>query len=150
MMEGKIRSFLLATDDESSNGNAITLTQKDVRALQLAKGAIYAGILMLQKVLGVSNEELAQVQLCGGFGNYVNLESARRIRLLPDLPEDKITYVGNAGLIGAEMVLLSEDERQGTAEIVKRIEHIALATHLDFQHIFVDAYRFTATGESPA
>ena len=55
MMEGKIRSFLLATDDESSNGNAITLTQKDVRALQLAKGAIYAGILMLQKVLGVSN-----------------------------------------------------------------------------------------------
>ncbi|MBL4891062.1 MAG: DUF4445 domain-containing protein [Rhizobiaceae bacterium] len=65
-----------------------------------------------------------------------------RIRLLPDLPRDRISYIGNAALIGAEMTLLSEHERNEAETIAERIEHVALATHSDFQYIFVDASRF--------
>ncbi len=138
----KIRSFILAYGNEAGHGTDIVLTQMDVRALQLAKGAIYAGIAMLQKVMNVPDDDLAEVLLCGGFGNYINLESAKRIRLLPDLPEERISYIGNAALVGAELALLSEEGRREADRIVARIEHVALATHLDFQLIFVDACRF--------
>lgn len=147
--DGKVRTFQLADENETGQGSPITLTQLDVRALQLAKGAIYAGIVMLQKVMDVSDDDLAEVLLCGGFGNYVNLESAKRIRLLPDLPGEKISYIGNAALVGAELALLFEDERRSADAIVARIEHVALATHLDFQHIFVDACRFVGA-KSPS
>ena len=80
--------------------------------------------------------------LCGGFGNYINIENAKRIRLLPDLPTEKITYVGNAALIGGQMALLSETERHRAAELARRVEHVALATHPQFQEIFVDAISF--------
>lgn len=140
--EGKIRSFILATKEQSGHGEDIALTQLDVRALQLAKGAIFAGLRMLQKVMDVADDKLEEVFLCGGFGNFVDLESAIRIRLLPDLPRDRISYIGNAALIGAEMTLLSEDERNEADAIAERIEHVALATHSDFQYIFVDACRF--------
>lgn len=139
----KIRSFILAREDQTGHGDIIELTQMDIRALQFAKGAIYAGIAMLQKVMDLSDEDVAEVLLCGGFGNYINLESAKRIRLLPNLPPEKITYIGNAALVGAEMALLFEKERNQSEEIVEKIEHIALATHLDFQHIFVEACRFS-------
>lgn len=138
----KIRAFILARGDITGHGDDITLTQMDIRALQFAKGAIYAGIVMLQKVMDLKDEDLAEVLLCGGFGNYINLAAAKRIRMFPDLPEDKISYIGNAALVGAEMALLFETERQQAEEIVGRIEHVALATHLEFQTIFVDACRF--------
>lgn len=141
-MDGKIRSFILVHKEDSGHGEDISLTQLDVRALQLAKGAIFAGVRMLQKVMEVSDENLAEVQLCGGFGNFIDLDSSIRIRLLPNLPDGRINYIGNAALIGAEMTLLSEKERRQAEDIAGRIEHVALATHLDFQYIFVDACRF--------
>lgn len=141
-IDGKIRQFILANEQESGHGEAICLSQLDIRALQLAKGAIFAGLRMLQKVMDVPDEKLEEVFLCGGFGNFINLESAIRIRLLPDLDREKISYIGNAALIGAEMTLLSEEERNGAESIAERIEHVALATHLEFQHIFIDACRF--------
>jgi uncharacterized 2Fe-2S/4Fe-4S cluster protein (DUF4445 family) len=140
--DGKIRAFILADKTVSAHGEDISLTQLDIRALQLAKGAIFAGVRMLQKVMDVPDDKLEEVQLCGGFGNFINLDSAIRIRLLPDLPGARINYIGNAALIGAEMALLSETERQEAEKIAVSIEHVALATHLDFQYIFVDACRF--------
>lgn len=140
--DGKIRTFTLVDKSQSAHGDDISLSQLDVRALQLAKGAIYAGIRMLQKVMNVPDDQLAEVQLCGGFGNFIDLNSAIRIRLLPNLDRDRITYIGNAALIGAEMTLLSESERAEADIIANSIEHVALATHLDFQYIFVDACRF--------
>lgn len=142
LQEGKIRSFVLATKEQSGHGEDITLAQLDVRALQLAKGAIFAGLRMLQKVMDVADDKLEEVFLCGGFGNFVDLESAIRIRLLPDLPRDRISYIGNVALIGAEKTLLSEHERNEAETIAEQIEHVALATHSDFQYIFVDACRF--------
>jgi len=134
--------FTLVRADLSGNGEDVTLTQDDIRQLQLAKGAIYSGVLMLQKIMGVSNDELAELQLAGGFGNYIDTESAVTIHLLPALGPGKITYVGNAALMGAEIALLSETERARASTLANEIEHVSLAARLDFQDIFIEAMCF--------
>lgn len=134
--------FVLVWKDASGKDEDVTLTQADIRQLQLAKGAIYSGIMMLQNVMGVADEAIEELMLCGGFGNYINIESAVGIRLLPPLPLEKITYVGNAAALGAQMALLSETERQRAYTLSHEIEHVALATMPDFQDVFVDAIGF--------
>jgi uncharacterized 2Fe-2S/4Fe-4S cluster protein (DUF4445 family) len=141
------REFVLVWKKDAGKGQDITLTQGDIRQLQLAKSAIYSGIVMLQKVMDVSDEDIAELMLCGGFGNYINIASAVRIRLLPALPLEKITYMGNAAALGAQMALLSETERKRAFELAQRIEHVALAARPDFQDIFVDGMQF---GSEPA
>jgi uncharacterized 2Fe-2S/4Fe-4S cluster protein (DUF4445 family) len=136
------RQFVLAWAKDSGNDQDITITQQDVRQLQLAKGAIYSGILMLKKVMGVEDGQIKELMLAGGFGNYINIASAVRIHLLPDLPIEKITYVGNAAALGAQMALLSETERNRAVALARSIEHVSLAARPDFQDIFIEAICF--------
>ncbi|MBN2451730.1 MAG: DUF4445 domain-containing protein, partial [Lentisphaeria bacterium] len=87
---------LLASGEETRSGEPLCLYQRDVRELQLASGAIRAGITILLRQAGVAPSEVDTVLLAGGFGNYIRRENACRIGLLPDLPLDRIRYVGNA------------------------------------------------------
>lgn len=135
--------FVLVWKDAAGKGQNVTVTQADVRQLQLAKSAIYSGIVLLQKVMGVSSDGLEELMLCGGFGNYISTESAVKIRLLPELALEKITYMGNAAALGAQMALLSETERLRAFELAQRIEHVALAARPEFQDIFVDGMVFS-------
>ena len=134
--------FVLVWDADAGRNEDVTLTQGDIRQLQLAKSAIYSGIVLLQRVMEIDDADLAELMLCGGFGNYINIESAVAIRLLPKLPLDRISYVGNAAHLGAQMALLSERERMRAEELAQRIEHVALAARPDFQDIFVDGMSF--------
>ena len=134
--------FILIKEEDAGKDEPITLTQADIRQVQLAKSAIFSGIVMLQQVMDVSDDNLAEVMMCGGFGNYINIESAVKIRLIPNLPLEKITYSGNAALMGAQMALLSETERDRAFELAQKMEHVALATRPEFQEIFVDAMTF--------
>lgn len=135
--------FVLVDKEHSGRDGDVVLTQSDIRQLQLAKSAIYSGVVMLQRVMNVPNEDLSELMLCGGFGNYISIESAVKIRLLPTLPVERITYVGNAALMGAQMALLSETERHRALELSQKIEHVALATRPEFQEIFVDGMNFS-------
>ena len=137
--------FVLVRDVDAGKSEDVTLTQGDIRQLQLAKSAIYSGIVLLQRVMGIGDADLAELMLCGGFGNYINTESAVAIRLLPSVPLDRISYVGNAAHLGAQMALLSERERARAEELAQRIEHVALAARPDFQDIFVDGMSFGAS-----
>ena len=137
--------FILVWSDGAGKSRHIGVTQSDVRQLQLAKSAIFSGIRMLQAVMQLEDEDIFQLQLCGGFGNYVNIESAKTIRLIPNLPHEKISYVGNAALLGAQMALLSEKERILADQITHQIEHIALAARPDFQDIFVNSMNFSGS-----
>lgn len=142
------REFVLVWAPESGNGRDIMITQQDVRQLQLAKGAIYSGILMLKKVMGVTDDEITELMLAGGFGNYINIQSAIRIRLLPALPVERIRYVGNAAALGAQLALLSETERERTISLAQEIEHVSLAARPDFQEIFIEAICLPAVSHS--
>jgi uncharacterized 2Fe-2S/4Fe-4S cluster protein (DUF4445 family) len=138
--------FILVHQEDAGKDESITLTQSDIRQIQLAKGAIFSGIAMLQKVMEISDDDLQELLMCGGFGNYINVENAVKIRLVPNLPVERITYAGNAALMGAEIALLSEEDRLRAADLAHSIEHVGLATHPDFQDIFVDAMSFLDNG----
>lgn len=137
--------FILVPKEQSGREEPIVLTQADIRQLQLAKSAIFSGVVTLQRVMNIPDDKLAEFMLCGGFGNYISIESAVRIRLLPALPIEKIVYIGNAALIGAQMALLSDAERKRSYELAQRIEHVALATQPEFQEVFVDGMNFSGT-----
>jgi uncharacterized 2Fe-2S/4Fe-4S cluster protein (DUF4445 family) len=143
------REFVLAWREQSGKDEQISLTQADIRQLQLAKSAIYSGIVMLQRVMGIPLDAIEKLMLCGGFGNYISIDSAVKIRLLPEIATQRITYVGNAAALGAQMALLSERERLRAFELAGRIEHVALATRPEFQEIFVDGMTFGSPGATP-
>jgi uncharacterized 2Fe-2S/4Fe-4S cluster protein (DUF4445 family) len=136
------REFVLVRQADAGRDHDISITQADIRQIQLAKSAIYSGIVMLQTVMNVPNDQLAELMLCGGFGNYISVASSVKIRLLPDLPLDRITYMGNAAATGAQMALLSETERLRAFDLARQIEHVALAARPDFQDMFVEGMNF--------
>ena len=139
---GEERLLILAPRGTAAAGGEIVLTQDDVRQVQLAKGAIGGGIRMLQHVLRVPDEALTDLMLAGGFGNYLSIRSAVRIGLIPALPPERIRYVGNAAALGAQLALVSEAERARAERLARSIEHLSLATHPDFQDLFVEAMNF--------
>ncbi|MGM0651481.1 MAG: ASKHA domain-containing protein [Bacillota bacterium] len=134
--------FVLVKAADSDTGEDIVLSQGDVRELQLAKGAIYAGLMILLKEAGINEDELDQFLLAGAFGNYVRKESALTIGLLPQLPLEKIIAVGNAAGDGSRMALASKTVRERAKALPEKVEHVELSTRRDFQDIFVDAMSF--------
>jgi len=139
---GDERAVILAHPGEHGATQELLLTQDDVRQVQLCKGAIASGAAMLQRIAGVPEDKVAELMLAGGFGNYLSIASAIRIGLIPAVPESKVRYVGNAALLGAQLALLSETERQHAEQIARHIEHVSLAAHPDFQDVFVDCMNF--------
>ncbi len=140
--DGRHRAFDLALADEGADGRPVRVTQRDVRELQLAKGAMRAGIEILLHELGVTYEDVARVYLAGAFGNYIRPESALRIGLLPSFPNAEIVPVGNAAGSGAKLALLSRSAREETAEIVKLVEYLELSVLPEFQDRFAAAMIF--------
>lgn len=117
----------------------VSLTQTDIRELQLAKGAIAAGMKILLRELHLAPGDCRTVHLAGAFGNYVKKSSAHRIGLLPFAP-DVIISSGNTALRGAKRVLC--DDAFSFEDLAGRIEHISLHAHRDFQDIYVDEMSF--------
>ena len=140
--KGSKRAFILVYGEYTKNGESIVITQKDVRELQLAKGAMAAGIKMLIKTLDIQKEDISEILLAGAFGNYIDNESAVRIGLIPPLPYEKIRSVGNAAGLGSQLALLSGKAKEEAGNIARTTEHIALTNDPEFQLIFADEMRF--------
>lgn len=134
-------AFVLAAN-EDNDADAVLFTQKDVRETQLAKAAIRAGIVFLQRKIGVSDSQIDQVLLAGAFGNYIDRKSALRIGLLPAVGIEKVHFVGNAAATGSQMVLINKDSRKAAGELVKIIEYVEIANEMEFQMVFADALMF--------
>lgn len=134
-------AFVLAWNRENG-GQPVVLTQQDIREVQLAKGAIRAGITILLRKMGIEESQLEQVFLAGAFGNYIRPESAVRLGLLPQIPLERIYFVGNAAASGAEMVLLDSDYRELASTLARKIEYIEIAHEPDFQSIFANCMSF--------
>jgi len=127
---------------ESNSAGKIFLRQKDIRETQLAKAAIRAGIKLLQKRIGLEDDDIEHILLAGAFGNYIRKESALRIGLLPDVPLERIVFVGNAASSGARMALVSQQYRDKARELAGRIEYIEIAHEPEFQDVFADSILF--------
>jgi uncharacterized 2Fe-2S/4Fe-4S cluster protein (DUF4445 family) len=120
----------------------VALTQADIRELQLAKGAIAAGIELLLARLGLQAEDLDRVWLAGAFGNYISRASARRIGLLP-VPADRVEPAGNTALRGAKLVLCgAAGPDRALTEVRRQVEHVTLKDDPRFQDAYVAAMSF--------
>ncbi|MEN6664966.1 MAG: ASKHA domain-containing protein [Phycisphaerae bacterium] len=131
--------FLLA-----ANGNGgVNITQRDIRELQLATGAIRAGITILLQQAGLTARDLRQVLMAGGFGSFIRRSNAQRIGLLPtEIHREKILYVGNASLNGAKWALVSTAARNRAEDLARRAKHVQLSEDMNFQMLFAECMIF--------
>ncbi|MHB8845530.1 MAG: ASKHA domain-containing protein [Nitrospirota bacterium] len=129
--------YVLAWASETSIGQDITITQGDVRALQLAKGALYTGAKLMMKRLGFT--ELDRVILAGAFGSHIDKEASMTLGMFPDCPIDKVYAVGNAAGDGSRMALLNRDKRREANERARWVEFVEIATDPAFEKEFMQA-----------
>lgn len=134
-----IPEFVVARADDTEVGRDITITQKDVRNLQLAKAAIFTGCCLLMKRMNVRPSELRNVFIAGAFGNYIDPVSAIVIGMFPDVPVAKIKSIGNGSGFGARLALLSRIKSAEADEIARRIHYVELSAEGDFQREFLKA-----------
>ncbi|MCE5284633.1 MAG: ASKHA domain-containing protein [Pelosinus sp.] len=138
--------YVLVWAAETGTEQDIVVSQKDIRAVQLAKAALYAGAKTLMQKKGVTR--LGSVILAGAFGSYMNKENALLLGMFPDCDLDKVTVVGNAAGEGAKLALLNVKMRQEAAEIARRTQFIETAAEADFQTRFYEAMYFPHAKDS--
>jgi uncharacterized 2Fe-2S/4Fe-4S cluster protein (DUF4445 family) len=129
--------YVLAWAEETSINQDITVTQGDVRALQLAKGALYAGAKLMMQKMGVT--KLDRVELAGAFGSHIDREASLILGLFPDVPIDKVMVVGNAAGDGARMALLNKGKRIEAEERARWVQFVEIATEPAFEKEFMQA-----------
>ncbi len=134
--DGRTYSYVLH-DPGTHEGHQILVTQNDIRAVQLAKAALYAGVRLLMDHLGV--DQVDQVGLAGAFGSHIDTVRATVLGLIPDCDPDRVASVGNAAGAGAAMALLSGTARVEIQDVVRHIEKVETALEPSFQQHFVDA-----------
>lgn len=135
-----IPEFVIAWSHETSIGEDIVVTQKDVRAIQLAKGALYAGCIIMMRKLGIKTFD--RLVIAGAFGSYINKASAMRIGMFPDCDINKVFTIGNAAGDGARIALLNVDKRREANDIARKVEYIELGLEEDFNDRFSEAMQF--------
>jgi uncharacterized 2Fe-2S/4Fe-4S cluster protein (DUF4445 family) len=121
---------------------SLALTQKDIRELQLAAGAVKAGIRMMLEANSLKAGDLEEVMIAGAFGSYLSVEHSIRLGLLPEVDPRLVRFMGNASLAGAKAFLVSVPSRKKAEETAARIEHFSLASRPAFQEIFVSSLEF--------
>ncbi len=134
--EGRTNAYLL-WDGSAEGGPRITVTNPDIRAIQMAKAALYSGARLLMDKVGVDTVD--RVVLAGAFGAHISAKHAMVLGMIPDCPLEKVTSAGNAAGTGARIALLNTDARAEIEETVRNIEKIETAVEPRFQEHFVNA-----------
>jgi uncharacterized 2Fe-2S/4Fe-4S cluster protein (DUF4445 family) len=144
--------FVVASQEQTQNGEPLTITSRDVRQLQLAKGAIYSGIEALLDEVGADASQVEEILLAGAFGNYVKRESAVALGLVPAVPLERIRSIGNAAGVGAKLALASRAARERAQDFAARVEYVELSARPDFALRFAEAMTMAplAPGKSKA
>jgi len=133
------REFVIVTEEERNGRPAITITQTDVRAIQLAKGAIRSGIQVLLATHNRSPEEIKKVVIAGAFGSYIDISSAITIGMLPSLPLNRFEQVGNAAGTGAKLALVSRSKVKEAQQIASEVHYIELGAVPDYTNFLMEA-----------
>jgi uncharacterized 2Fe-2S/4Fe-4S cluster protein (DUF4445 family) len=136
--------FMLGVKSDSP----IYFTESDVNELAQAKGANVAGLRVIFHDYGISFDELDTFYLAGGFGRHLNVESSKRIGLIPNIPEEKIIQIGNAAIEGACIALLSRTKRNELEMMAKQVKHCRLEAHERFFDFFVEGCQFKPVNTS--
>lgn len=137
VQDGRKVAYILATDSQTATGQPILVTQEDVRNVQLAKAALYAGTKLLMNKAGVGRVD--RIVLAGAFGSYIDPKHAMILGLIPDCALESVYSVGNAAGDGARIALLNRARRKEAQEIADRVQYVETALASDFQDEFINA-----------
>jgi len=132
-------AFVLVDKAGTHNGHDLLVTRRDVNEIQLAKGAIRAGVDVLLAEAGLTFDDLGAFVVAGAFGTYLDLKSATRIGMFPPIPLDRFKQVGNAAGSGARQMLISQAQRRLAESLVEKITYVELTVHPSFTDIYMDA-----------
>lgn len=141
-MSTRHREFLLVPAEDTGHGKDIVVTRSDVNEIQLAKGAIRAGLEILLEEGEIAAGDIDEFIIAGAFGTYLNVGSAITVGMFPELPRERFRQVGNAAGTGAQQMLISAERRRIADEIPERVEYIELTTHAGFEKAFMEALFF--------
>lgn len=133
------KEFVLAWSHQADGDKDIVITENDVKNLIRAKGAIYAGIRSLLRMVSLEVEMIDKIIIAGGFGNYLNVPDSVQIGLLPDLPTERFEFIGNSSVKGAHLALLSQQARVEAVDLGKKMTYLELSAGNDFMDEFVSA-----------
>jgi uncharacterized 2Fe-2S/4Fe-4S cluster protein (DUF4445 family) len=134
-----IYEYVLAWADQTQIGRDIALTEIDLENLIRAKGAIYSGCQTLLAEVGMSMDDLDRIILAGGFGSYIDLEKAMVIGLLPEIDPEKVTFIGNASLLGARMSALTNRIRRDVVNVTRNMTNFELSETPSYMDNYVAA-----------
>lgn len=130
---------LVAPAPQTAAGRDIVLTAADIANLLRAKAAVYAGAALLARRVGIDMADLQRIYVAGGFGTYLNIGKAILIGLLPDVPQERVTFIGNGSVTGAKMALLSYEVWRRAAEVAQKMTYRELSTDAAFMEEYVSA-----------
>lgn len=137
--------FVVAPAPQTDIGREIVITEDDIENLKRSKGAIYSAIISLLNKVGKETGDLKRIYLAGGFGNYLNIENAVYIGLLPDIARDTYEFVGNSSLAGARMSLLSHEAFTRAHALYKNITYLDLSSEPNYMDEYVASLFFPHT-----
>jgi uncharacterized 2Fe-2S/4Fe-4S cluster protein (DUF4445 family) len=138
-VDGKRKEFVLVDREHSGTGEDIVITQHDINEILLAKSAIRTGIEVLLETAGLKPEDIQKFVVAGAFGTYLDLDSAIRIKMFPDLPRERFKQVGNAAGLGARMMLVSSPYRAAALQFALEMSYVELITQPRFKEIFIES-----------
>ena len=130
------KKFVLARGEETGSGGPITVSERDINEVILAKAAIHAAAQVLMGIMGIRVDDLRSVLVAGAFGNHLNKTNAKRIELLPTVENRRIIFIGNAALSGATMALKSKRILESSTRIARETRYVELAGRADFESEF--------------
>ncbi len=140
-----VMEYVVVPAGEAGGDRDVVINQEDIANLLRAKGAIYAGARVVLNSLGMTFNEISQIMMAGAFGNYLNLDNAAMIGLLPDVPPEKLLFVGNTSITGAKLAALSRDKYDEVRRIAGNMTYFELSTDPSFMDQFSSACFFPHT-----
>ena len=138
-INGSKAEFVLSPAATSGHGRDVVVTRSDINEIQLAKGAIRAGIEILLHELGLDPLQVDAWIIAGAFGTYLDIGSALKLGMFPSVPLERFHQVGNAAGVGAKEMLLSRGKRLEASRLVERVEYVELTIYPQFTQEFVKA-----------
>jgi uncharacterized 2Fe-2S/4Fe-4S cluster protein (DUF4445 family) len=138
-IDGRQATYTLVSAQESATGRAITIDEKDIENIIRAKAALYAACSLVLTQVGMEFDNLRKVYIAGGFGRFLDLAAAITIGLLPDLPQDRFHFIGNASVAGSRMALVSQKHRERQRQQARRMTYLELTTDPSYMNEYTAA-----------
>jgi uncharacterized 2Fe-2S/4Fe-4S cluster protein (DUF4445 family) len=138
-IEENIPEYVIAFPDETESGAAVVITESDIDNLIKSKGAVFAAIKSLTDYIGLGFDMIETFYVAGGFGSFLDISKSIAIGLLPDIPREKIQFIGNSSLTGARMSLLSESAMETCINVSRSMTNIELSTYQPFTEEYIAA-----------